>query len=238
MIRKSIAHGVVSGIGSPFVPPPFVSAGGGGPVLIGDPNQYIYADSGDPIIHYTMDNIVESSVIDEMGTLDAPFVLMTATEDGKFSDYLAGGAHSGGYRYFDLGEDTAFKSVSLWVRNVNENGFNTIFANSAKSRILYVSFGVLYLWNGGANAIDSIPKTGWNHIVMVEGSDSDHHYAFYNGTKSTEEVSNFGGVFRYFGQGSATNQYSPDFDNVQIYDYKLSDEEAAALYAAGTEEEG
>lgn len=190
-----------------------------------------------PIAHWTMDTISGSTLIDEKGNYDGTISNMTQTPDGIFKDYLAGGSLSSVIRNVAF-PSIAFKSISMWVQRIDTSVVTNILKNNNNGSLLSIQSDAnsdyIYFYHGSpytSNLI--IADTDWHHVVIVEGSSNNYHWVYCDNTKSSSEVNSaFAGVFTHIGKNNTTSQETCNIDNVQVFDYKLTDAEIQELYEA------
>lgn len=199
--------------------------------------QYTYASS-DPVIHWTMDNISGATLVDEIGTTNASIVNMSPSSDGKFDNCLAGGYLSV-ERYFSAGT-VNFKSLSFWLKRIDTSCYAVLMQKISGSTGISASIknasngNEIYFYVNGTTYDTGVivDDTNWHHLTLVEGANNNSHWIWFDGVKSSSAIStSLEGVFYLFGRdATAATVEAPHFDNVQIYDYKLTDEDVLKLY--------
>ena len=205
--------------------------------LIGVESQFVFADS-DPISHWTMDNVSGSSLIDEMGNNNGTITNMAQTDGGRFDKYLAGGPITSLARTVVFG-DVPFVSVSFWFKKSGASGVTEYFIRheSSDSHIGINTSNNVYLWDGIASSsitAVTIGTTEWYHCVAVNVSENSEIIIFINGVEAIERLIGTLPIFDRIGRGVSSGKYVAHIDNVQVYDYALTETEVAKLYQATT----
>jgi hypothetical protein len=198
----------------------------------------------EPVSHWTMDNVYGSTLVDEKGVNDGTITNMTQTVGGKFGNYLLGGLRSVVRNVsFVGGGGIQFKSISMWIKRTNLNNGCVLLYNGIELSTLAVnnsgSGNLLCVYSGGwiySNL--TVSDTDWHHIVLVEGSTNNNHWFFVDGVKSSSEINTkLGGWFGYFGTlGTLASSEVSNFDNIQLFNVKLTDSQVIDLYNATSQD--
>jgi hypothetical protein len=191
-----------------------------------------------PLMHWTMDRVSGVYVLNEIPG-GCPLTLTgtrSIASNGKFGYYLVGGTTGNNS---SLNSNTVFKSISMWIRRLNITNTSVILTNSVNNKLLAIqtsgSGNYIYYYSAGPhNSNLTITDTNWHHVCLVEATNTSTHYVWLDGVRSSGTVqSDTLGVAQHFGRSDfAAGQENVDFDNVQWYDYKLTDVEVAYLYNA------
>ena len=193
-----------------------------------------------PVAHWTMDNVSGSTLVDEKGNYDGTITNMTQLDGGMFSgQYLEGGSIASTARYVDF-TSVPFRSISLWVKRLDLNNLFDILEDTSASRFVCIRTqsdgNYLYVYNSGGTDLDLVvDDLDWHHICIVEGSDNNNHWIYLDKVRASSEVdSGFAGAFKCFGRTNTVSaQEVACFDNVQVFDFKLTDVDIEKLYNAG-----
>jgi hypothetical protein len=183
--------------------------------------------------HWTMDDITGGVIVDEIGSISLTYE--TTQIAGKFGLAMRSAAPD---LNIIASENVGFRSISLWFRRQNTANVSNIIGtlNTTQTFAIDPSYShYLYFYNG----IDPYSRstvvcndTNWHHLVIVEGTTINKCFIYYDGSKYITELNSyFNGVFRQLGRhNSAAGQENCDIDNVQVYDFILSDLEVQELF--------
>jgi len=197
-------------------------------------SEFVYADVN-PILHFSMENFSVNAVIDDINEEISLNASNWSPIVGKFNTGLSQPDTS---YPLSLPSDTSFKSISLWIKRTNLANYSAFCCNASGVRLIATKTSgtgnYIYFYNGtvGPNTTLAVSDTNWHHVVIVEGSNSNYHWVYLDGVKDAgEKLSNLAGVVKYFSRPSyASGQENCNIDNLQIYDYKLTDSEVVDLY--------
>lgn len=201
--------------------------------------QKEYPSLPEPIAHWTMDNYSGSVLYDEKLTYNGNITNYIVGIEGKFGNCLKGGDVDSVIRNVDFGvSGVNFKTISFWLKRNNTSKYTTVISNPDNSKVVAIqtagSGNYFYFFNDAQNNTNLViaDNTNWHHVVITEGSNSNNHWVYINGVKSSsEKLSNLNGVFRYLGRpNTVAGQEVPDFDNFQVFDVVLSDSDVLKLY--------
>jgi len=188
--------------------------------------------------HWTFDNVSGLTIYDDVGSDDGYLTDLAVDASGKFDDC----AYSNSFsieRYMYAGS-IYFTSLSLWIKRGTDGTKVfmplTSYSSSYPLKTLYSTGSgdsSLLKVNGNPTGF-TITDTSWHHLVMVEGSDNDHHWIYLDGVKSSTEIeTDFGGIIDVFGTYVETADVGVGgIDNIQVYDDALSNYEVEQLYVA------
>jgi PKD repeat protein len=144
--------------------------------------------------------------------------------------------------------DLQVRSVSIWIRPDDINGFNTLahvaFTQDSPELIYGIwrvdlEGGYLNLWAGGSTGIYYIPgqQGKWYHIVMIRTVGETRYYvdgSFHFASSPDGLSSTWGGPNNnlIIGAGRSTTDqfFMGKIDDIRIYNRSLSPDEIAALF--------
>jgi hypothetical protein len=191
-----------------------------------------------PIHHWTMDDLSGTNVLDDI----AGGVSLAASNWSQITGKFGYGLSQPDTTYpLSLPADTAFQAISFWIRRIDTVKYSDFACNSAGNRLVAVKPAAegswLYFYNGvtGPNTSLAISDTTWHHVMLVQGTDTNHHWLWLDGVKDAtgEKLSNLAGVIRYISRPpGAGPQENCAVDNIQWYDRVPTDDEIAYLAAA------
>jgi hypothetical protein len=198
-----------------------------------------------PIHHWTMDDVSAGPPLTVTDAISGGLVL-TGSGWSQVSGWDGYALSQPDTNYqLTLVSDQPFKAISMWVKRTNTANYGVFGCTSAGNKLLVVESSAagnhLYFYKGDGPSTSnlSINDTAWHHIMVVEGSDNNHHYFWLDGTRCASELeSNLGGVLQYFSRpNAASGQENLIVDNIQWYDRIPSGTEIAYLAAATSQDE-
>lgn len=202
-----------------------------------DPKK-VYA-SVQPVVHYTMDNVQGTTIYDEINNAPGALMNMAIKANGMFTNYVAHTVEAlSTPNYVDVGVCT-FTSISLWAAR-SRTDTNTQVLGRTDPAVGSITIEAspdnrLFVYDGSTNySTFTIDDTQWHHIVIVQGTDYSTHWVYIDGVKHGTELSTgLAGVVNTLGcnVASANGGHAANIDNVQVYDYALTDADVRKLYA-------
>jgi hypothetical protein len=177
-----------------------------------------------------------STLFPDIGTVTGEMTNTHVAYEGLDLEPYLLGADSNPPVYVTFSEVVPFKSIVINVRpRVNYRGL-WIFNTPTNNKRLYTGntySGQYRRLIAGVTPVDFwIDDTRWYKIVVVEGSDSDHHWVWMDGVKyPTEVLTSFSGLIDKLGYtGTDGNTDVPSWKDIQIYDYALTDEMVSDIF--------
>lgn len=187
-----------------------------------------------PGSHWTMNDITGTVVADEYGSHDLTNNGMVVGT-GVFGDSLDSSA---AINYLSSDADISFRTISMWFRRDVLTNVTCLLTTDADAQVVPIMPNPdnrLYIWNGTGPIYTTltVDDTDWHHLVIREGTTNNEHYYCLDGVWSTALDTQLGGLFKNLGRSAfSLNQENGCFDNVQVYNYILTDEEVNFLYTA------